>query len=90
MRLTAALAHPRLTRRLASPTQDVRNMLDKHYSVERCIELKKYNEFPSDCVTSAVKKEAFMRGTTTGRQDVFNVSSVTLAIGRQLLLERYD
>lgn len=69
----------------------MRTWLDRHYSVAHCTELNKFNEFPADCITSAVKKEAYMRGTTTKKdQHVFNVASVTLAIGRQLLLERNE
>eukprot|EP00962_Isochrysis_galbana_P022100 scaffold6562_cov120-Isochrysis_galbana.AAC.3 len=71
-------------------SQEVRGYLDKHCSVEYCSDLNKFNEFPVDCLQSVVKKEAYMRGTTTQQQHVFNVASVTLAVGRQLLTERDD
>lgn len=70
--------------------RDVRTYLDKYYPVAYCTELNKYNEFPADGLQTTLKKEAYIRGTTTQQQHVFNIASVTLAIGRQILTERND
>ncbi|EOD07295.1 hypothetical protein EMIHUDRAFT_309514 [Emiliania huxleyi CCMP1516] len=61
-------------------------MLDGHYSAERCVELKKYDEFPVDGAAMP-RKGAYLRGTTKGGMHVFNIAAVTCAIGQQLLVE---
>jgi len=76
------------TRRSADhlKARDVRAMLDGHYSAERCVELKKYDEFPVDGAAMP-RKGAYLRGTTKGGMHVFNIAAVTCAIGQQLLVE---
>lgn len=68
--------------RLCSPVQDVRPALDKFYSVEVSRELNAYlapDEIPRE-------KTAYMR-MGTGVNAEYNITSVTCAIGRQLLHE---
>ena len=68
--------------------QEIRPLLERHYSVERCKEMKWFCDRDASEDEAPPKKTAYMRGTgRTSSTETFSIVAVTCALGRQLLLE---
>ena len=69
--------------------QDVRQLLDRHYPVDKCKESGVYlHKKGDDDDAPPAKKTAYMRGMNKSGAEVFSIVAVTCALGKQLLLER--
>ena len=65
--------------------QDVRPLIEKHYSIERVKEMELYDD--GSLPQEGPKKRAFLRGKSSGNQEVFSVALITCTLGKQLLSE---
>tara|TARA_B110000046_G_scaffold180105_2_gene210296 strand:- start:407 stop:628 length:222 start_codon:yes stop_codon:yes gene_type:complete len=67
--------------------QDVRFLVDKHYSVDRMKEMELFDD-GNRLEESYPKKRAYMRGLNNAQHHTFSVAVITCALGEQLLQDR--
>ena len=75
--------------RRCATLQDVRPLIDRHYSIERVREMELYHDEASRSEEQpGSKKRAYLRGMSSNSQHTFSIALITCALGKQLLLER--